>query len=142
MKQLLYILIVSLNFNLKAQNEEYVGTYINLWEFENGDVMKYELQINSDQTFTFHFYRNIICSVCKEENKYGKGTWKVKNKIVFFTTNTSDLDAENTLNFSGTTARLIKKSPRDSSDKVITTALQFYKSNIFWIENLKILKKE
>ena len=142
MKQLLLFLIASINLGLTAQNEEYVGTYINLWEFENGDVMKYELQINSDQTFTFHFYRNIICSVCKEENKYGKGIWKVENKIVYFTTNTSDLDAINILNFSGTSARLIMKSPRDSSDKVIPTALQFYKSNIFWIENLKILKKE
>lgn len=65
MKQLLLLLIAFINLGLTAQNEEYVGTYINLWEFENGDVMKYELQINSDQTFTFHFYRNIICSICK-----------------------------------------------------------------------------
>lgn len=142
MKQLLLLLFVALNFSLIAQNKEYVGTYEYYIKDAKDDVIQYELQLNADQTFTFHFYRNIVCSICKEENSYGKGTWKVENKIVYFTTGTTDLDEKNTLNFTGTTARLIQKSPRDLSDKEVPTALQFYKSKIFWIENLKILKKE
>jgi hypothetical protein len=72
----------------------------------------------------------------------GKGTWSVENKIVKFTTEPADLDKEHNLNFSGSTARLIKKSPRDTSDKIIPTALQFYKSKIFWIANLKLLRSD
>jgi hypothetical protein len=142
MKKILFLLITLCSASVAAQNEDYIGTY----EFYNkdvkGDVIKYELLLNADKTFTFHFYRNIICSVCKEENSYGKGNWKIENKILHFTTKADDLDTKNTLNFSGTTARLIKKSPRDLTDKIVPTALQFYKSKIFWIENLKILKKE
>lgn len=113
MKQLLLLLFASINLGLKAQNNEYVGTYEYYFNNAKEDVIQYELQLNVDQTFTFHFYRNIVCSICKEENSYGKGTWKVENKIVYFTTNTTDLDEKNTLNFTGTTARLIQKSPRD-----------------------------
>jgi len=138
MKQLLLFVITSLSLSLNAQIEDYQGRYLFLNEQEKGDVMKYELQINSDQTFTFHFYRNIICSVCKEENKHGKGTWKVENKIIYFTTHLSDLDEKHTLDFTGTTARMIKKSPRDLSDKIVPVAIQFYKSNIPWIEKWKL----
>jgi hypothetical protein len=59
------------------------------------------------------------------------------NKIIKFTSEASDLNQDYTLNFSGTTARSVKKSPYDTSDKVIPTALQFYKSEIPTIENLK-----
>lgn len=142
MKQLLLLLFASINLGIKTQNNEYVGTYEYYFNNAKEDLIQYELQLNVDQIFTFHFYRNIVCSICKEENSYGKGTWKVENKIVYFTTDTTDLDEKNTLNFTGTTARLIQKSPRDQSVKEVPTALQFYKSKIFWIENLKILKKE
>lgn len=142
MKQFLFLLIASFSIAITAQNQEYVGTY----EFYNkdvkGDVIQYELKLNADQTFTFYFYRNIICTVCKEEKNYGKGSWKIENKILHFTANEDDLDTKSSLNFTGTTARLIKKSSRDLTDKVVPTALQFYKSKIPWIENLKILKKE
>ncbi|WP_396149819.1 hypothetical protein [Flavobacterium sp.] len=141
MKQFLFLLIASFSIAITAQNEEYVGTY----EFYNkdvkGDVIQYELKLNADQTFTFYFYRNIICTVCKEEKNYGKGSWKIENKILHFSTNEDDLDTKSTLNFTGTTARLIKKSSRDLTDKIVPTALQFYKSKIPWIENLKIIKK-
>ena len=77
-----------------------------------------------------------------DKYNYGKGTWKVENKIIKFTTEKTDLDEKHTLNFSGSTARLIKKSPRDTSEKVVPTSLQFYKSEIFWIANLKLILNE
>jgi hypothetical protein len=77
-----------------------------------------------------------------DKYNYGKGTWKVENKIIQFSSDKTDLDEKNTLNFTGSTARVIKKSPRDTSDKVVPTALQFYKSEIFWMVNLKLLLKE
>jgi len=138
MKPFLLFVIASLSFSVTAQTEDYTGTYLFSRESENGDALKYELKLNADQTFTFHNFRNIICSICKEENSYGKGTWKVENKIIYFTTHSNDLDGTHTLDFTGTTARIVKKSPRDMSDKVVPTALQFYKSKMFWIANLKL----
>lgn len=138
MKQLLLFVITSLSFSLNAQTEDYQGRYLFLNEQEKGDVLKYDLQLHADHTFSFHFYRNIVCSICKEENSYGKGTWKVENKIIYFTTHISDLNQKYTLDFSGTTARMIKKSPRDLSDKIVPVAIQFYKSNIRWMEKWKL----
>ncbi len=77
-----------------------------------------------------------------EYRSNGKGTWKVENKTLKFSTEPADINKEYTLNFTGTTARVIKKSPRDTSDKVVPITLQFYKSEIRIIENLKLLLKE
>ncbi len=136
MKQLLLFVIITLNFSLNAQSEDYKGTYAFYVEAKKGEIIDYKLQLNSDKTFLFTSYIN---NGTNEYHKNGKGTWKVENKIIRFTTETSDLDENNTLNFSGTTAIVIKKSPRDMIDKVVPTTLQFYKSEISWIENLKLL---
>ena len=85
MKKILYLLITLCSASVIAQNEDYLGTYELYSKDVKGDVIQYELELNADQTFTFYFYRNIICSVCKEENSYGKGNWKIENKIIHFT---------------------------------------------------------
>jgi len=61
--------------------------------------------------------------------------------LISFYTETSDLNDNFTLNFTGTKARLITKSPRDPSDRVIKTALSFYKSEISWIIGMTLLKQ-
>lgn len=139
MKQLLILLLLTLNFSLSAQTEDYTGTYIFYVKANKGEIIDYKLQLNADKTFLYTSYIN---NNTNEYNNNGKGTWKVENKIIKFTTESSDLDKDHTLNFTGTTARVIKKSPRDTSDKVVPTALQFYKSEIPWIANLKLLLKE
>ncbi|MFN3968460.1 DUF5004 domain-containing protein [Flavobacterium sp.] len=139
MKQLLLFIFATINLGLSAQTEEYTGTYIFYVKAVKGEIIDYKLQLNSDKTFLYTSYIN------NNTNEYytkGKGTWKIENKIIKFTTETSDLDKDHTLNFTGTTARVIKKSPRDTSDKVVPTSLQFYKSEIPTIANLKLLLKE
>ncbi|WP_396194198.1 copper resistance protein NlpE N-terminal domain-containing protein [Flavobacterium sp.] len=139
MKQLLFILIVLLSSTINAQTDEYSGSYAFYVKAKKGEIIDYKLTLNADHTFLFTSYVN------NNTNEYfqkGKGTWSVENKIVKFTTEPTDLDKEHNLNFSGSTARLIKKSPRDTSDKIIPTALQFYKSKIFWIANLKLLRSD
>lgn len=142
MKQLLLLLLITLSFNLSAQTEDYDGTYVLHIDGKDGNILDYNLRLNSDNTFQFTSFQKLI-DIRGEQNKYnyGKGTWKVENKIIKFTTQATDLDEKHTMNFSGSTARLIKKSPRDTSDKIVPTALQFYKSEIFWISNLKLLLK-
>ncbi|PKP18078.1 MAG: hypothetical protein CVU07_02715 [Bacteroidetes bacterium HGW-Bacteroidetes-23] len=140
MKQFLLLLITSFSLSLSAQNEEYAGNYFLFNETEKGEILDYKLDLNSDGTFQFTSYRKDISK--NEYHHYSKGTWTVSNKVIHFTTENIDLEDKKSLNFSGTTARVFKKSPRDKSDVIKPTFLQFYKSKIPWIENLKISKKE
>ena len=143
MKKLFLLLIITIGFSLSAQTENYAGTYILHLEGKDGNILDYKLQLNQDNTFMFVSFQKLLDTRGEHDKySYGKGTWKVENKIIKFTTEKMDLDEKHTLNFSGSTARLIKKSPRDTSEKVVPTSLQFYKSEIFWIANLKLILKE
>jgi hypothetical protein len=143
MKSLVLLIFTALCLNLHAQTEAYIGTYVLHIDGKDGSILDYTLHLNTDNTFQFTSFQKLI-DIRGEHDKYnyGKGTWKVENKIIKFTTEATDLDEKNTMNFSGSTARLIKKSPRDTSEKVVPTFLQFYKSEIFWIANLKLMLKE
>ncbi|MCX6172009.1 MAG: hypothetical protein NT048_04115 [Flavobacterium sp.] len=143
MKKLLLLSVITLSLTLYAQTDEYSGTYNLHIEGKDKSILDYNLVLDKDHTFIFVSFQKLI-DIRGEHDKYnyGKGTWRVENKIIKFTTEATDLDEKHTLNFRGSTARLIKKSPRDTSDKVVPTALQFYKSDIFWIANLKLLLKE
>jgi hypothetical protein len=140
MKQLLLLLIASFSLSLSAQNEEYAGNYFLFNETVKGEILDYKLELSNDGTFQFISYRKDISK--NEYHHYSKGSWTVSNKVIHFTTENIDLEDKKSLNFSGTTARVFKKSQRDKSDVIKPTFLQFYKSKIPWIENLKILKKE
>ena len=143
MKKLFLLLILTIGFSLSAQTENYTGTYILHLEGKDGNILDYKLQLNQDNTFMFVSFQKLLDTRGEHDKySYGKGTWKVENKIIKFTTEKMDLDEKHTLNFSGSTARLIKKSPRDTYEKVVPTSLQFYKSEIFWIANLKLILKE
>ncbi len=125
-----------------SQSGNLVGEYYFQAGTENEHLIQYSLTMNSDGTFLFHAYENHKKGIPWEKNQYGKGKWNLDGKVVsFFTDNEGDIDEKNTLDFSNSKARFISKPSRDKSDRVIETALQFFKSNIFWIERLKILKR-
>lgn len=143
MKKLFLLLVLTIGFSLSAQTENYAGTYILHLEGKDGNILDYKLQLNQDNTFMFVSFQKLLDTRGEHDKyNYGKGNWKVENKIIKFTTEKTDLDEKHTLNFSGSTARLVKKSPRDTTEKVVPTSLQFYKSEIFWIANLKLILKE
>ena len=139
MKQFSLILLLITSFGINAQTEDFSGTYVFYNKSLKGEIVDYKIQLNEDQTFIFTSY---VYNGMNEYRSNGKGTWKVENKTLKFTTEPGDINKEYTLNFTGTTARVIKKSPRDTSDKVVPITLQFYKSEIRIIENLKLLLKE
>lgn len=139
MNKLFLLLLLTIGFSLSAQTEDYHGTYLFYVKANKGEIIDYKLQLNADQTFLFTSYVN---NNTNEYYKNGKGNWKVENKIIYFTSEKTDLDENHILNFTGSTARIFKKSIRDTSYKVVPTALQFYKSEIPWIANLKLLLKE
>jgi hypothetical protein len=139
MKQFFLILLLITSLGTNAQTEDFSGTYVFYNKSLKGEIVDYKIQLNEDQTFIFTSY---VYNGMNEYRSNGKGTWKVENKTLKFTTEPADINKEYTLNFTGTTARVIKKSPRDTSDKVVPTTLQFYKSEIRIVENLKLLLKE
>ena len=143
MKQLLLMLLVLTTATITtiAQNEveDVAGTYEIKHVASNGLII-YTLNLNSDGTFIFHSYEKHDGGIPPERNSYAKGHWTLGKKIVSFTTASMDFDEKFTLDFNNSKARFIIKHPRDKSDKDIKTALQFYESDIFWIQSMKIFK--
>jgi hypothetical protein len=136
MKTLLNLLVITLTLNLSAQNEDYVGTYGWYVLTVKDEIIDYKINLESDGTFIFTSY---VTDIGKNEySGLSKGSWIVKNKVIHFISEPTDVDGIKNLNFTGTTARIIKKSPRNKSELKSPTFLQFYKSDIFWVSNLKL----
>lgn len=141
MKQLLFMLSFFLCTHVFAQSGVYVID--NNDKRTDGTIFKWTLTLNEDGTFLYHFLRDLsaISKPNKEENFYGKGTWKTEKNLVFFSSNKeTDLDEKYIYDFTNTKARWIKKSPRDLSDKVVKESLLFYESDLWVIERLKFIK--
>jgi len=127
MKQLFFIVGVFICSNLFAQS----GVYVNEPKNFDGTKVKWTLTLNEDGTFLYHFLRDIsaISKVNTEENYYGKGIWILEGKsVILLSKDTDNLDGKYTKNLKYSKARYITKSPRDTSDKVVKTALRFYES--------------
>lgn len=141
MKFLLLFIILLSSFVTNAQ--DVVGTYqLHSKSSDSNDFeLKRTLTLNADGTFEYYNYRYVERGIPKETHTYGKGSWKKDQKVVIFSTDDSELDDKFTLNFTGTKARFISKSPRDKSDRIIKTALSFYESEIFWITGMKLIKQ-
>lgn len=141
MKQLLFMLSFFMCTHVFAQSGVYVID--NNDKRTDGTIFKWTLTLNEDGTFLYHFLRDLsaISKPNKEENFYGKGTWKTEKNLVFFSSNKeTDLDEKYIYDFTNTKARWIKKSPRDLSDKVVKESLLFYESDLWVIERLKFIK--
>jgi len=140
MKHLVVVFVLLFGLNLKAQSEIFVGNYEVTYETNNANF-QYQLALNSDGTFFFHYYENHFNTKQPEKNKYGKGTWRADNKIIaFFVDQEKDIDEKHQLNFNNSKARFISKSPRDTSDRVIKTELKFLHSNIKWMKGIGLYR--
>ncbi|MEX0315296.1 MAG: hypothetical protein AB3N18_14055 [Allomuricauda sp.] len=148
MKPFIALLFAMFSLPLFSQIEKVVGEYNR--KLGGGDhIDKYTLTLNEDGTFFFHAYRNAKYGRPPIVHKYAKGTWSVEVKkkystdnilVLFSTDKEKDFDEKYTLDFNSSKARLIIKSPRDKTDREIKEKLQFYKSNIFWIETIDMFK--
>ncbi|MFK7783165.1 hypothetical protein [Psychroserpens sp.] len=139
-----YVLCFTLLFSVVITNaQNVVGTYqLHSKSTDSNDFeLKRTLTLYADGTFEYYNYRRIEKGIPPETHTYGKGTWKRDKKVIIFSTDSSELDDKFTLDFSGTKARFISKSPRDKSDRVIETALSFYESEIFWATGMKLIKQ-
>lgn len=140
MKFLLSLTIFLFSFIPFAQSKTVAGTYILKIKTSNA-LIEDTLILNADGTFTFHEYDWHENGIPPERDKYAKGQWKIEKNIVYFSANKFDIEDNFSLNFNNSQARFITKLPRDKSDRIVPTSLQFYKSDIFWMEKRKLLKQ-
>ena len=138
MKFLFSFLFVLSSIIINAQDVS--GTYQLTVNATNGDLQR-TLTLNADGTFEFYNFERHVQGIPPEKHIYGKGTWTQNKKLISFFSEASDLNDKFTLDFSGTKARFISKSPRDKSNRNIETALSFYESDIFWISGMKLVKQ-
>lgn len=149
MKRIITFLLLVLSIGVYSQMDLIPGTYFR--QLGNGPhVDQNTLRLNEDGTFLFHFYRKSELSTPNEEHKYGKGKWTIEIKrnfstntfiVSFSADSVMDINGKYTLDFNGSKARFVSKSERDVTDKVVQTRLQFFESDIFWIERLAIYKE-
>lgn len=141
MKVILTYIILSLSFTSFSQSYTVVGDYKLKIETVDNNVLEYKLTLSQDGTFHFHYYSNIKNGIPPEVNKYGKGKWAIENNVIsFFSDKQKDIDEKYTLDFTNSKARFITKSPKDKTDQIIKTRLQFLKSDIFWMARIEIFK--
>lgn len=142
MKRVITILLLISNLTLVSQSDQFVGDYYRTLGQEGNHVIEYTLTLYQDGTFFFHSYSNNILGIPPEAHTYGKGKWMSEGKVItFFSDKQEDFDEKYTLDFQNTKARFVTKHPRDKSDRIIKTKLQFFESEIFWIKTIDIFKK-
>jgi hypothetical protein len=140
MKLLITSFLLIFSLTLSAQSNPFSGNYTRSLSTEK-HIIEYKLTLNPDGTFVFHSYSKIQNGNPAEENKYGKGKWSAKDNLITFSANKKeDLDSKYTLDFNNSTARFVAKNPRDKSDKIVKTKLQFLESGIFWIKSIDFFK--
>jgi len=141
MKVIFTILILVSSLTSFSQTDKVIGDYKRVIESIENNILEYELTLSQDGTFLFHYYSNIKQGIPPEVNKYGKGKWTLENNVIsFFSDKQKDIDNKNTLDFTNSKARFIIKSPRNKTDEIIKTRIQFLKSEIFWMEKIEIFK--
>ena len=141
MKSILTFLILIFSTIVFSQSETVAGDYALTLDTNDNNVFEYKLTLSPDGSFFFHYYSRIKQGSPTEVHKYGKGTWTAENNVVsFFSDKAKDLDGKHSLDFADSNARFIIKSPRDKTDKIVKTRLQFLKSEIFWMERIALFK--
>ncbi len=127
MRNLLILFLLITGLNSFSQSEKHFGAYENKTEFENGISIEYELFLNPNGTFLFHFYQDQICYT---DDDRAKGKWTVENDIIIFKVNNKvDIDDMHKLDFDNTKA------------KMNNGILSFYDSEILWINGIELEKK-
>ncbi|MFB9079618.1 copper resistance protein NlpE N-terminal domain-containing protein [Flavobacterium procerum] len=141
MKKFITTLLLISSLSLFAQSNQFSGEYNRSLNEGDKHIIEYKLTLNQDGTFVFHSYSKIQGGNPQEVNKYGKGKWIAKDNLITFSADKKeDFDEKYTLDFNTSTARFVTKNPRDKSDKVVKTKLQFFESEIAWLKRIDVFK--
>ncbi len=141
MKPIITLLLIATCTSLSAQTTLLTGEYSKKTTTQKGEVFEWELSLQEDGTFLYHFYRNLNCAQCIEEHFYGKGTWKATSKVIKFSASESDIDTKHTINFNNSKARIHKKFSNKNSSKSPKKSIRFYASEVPTIKGLQLFMK-
>lgn len=122
----------------------YSGTYELVSNTKNGNIYRYTLFLVNNGTYMFHSVRNEDCAGCeKVQHRYARGNWIIdEENTLSLQTDLSDLNDGHMLNLSNSLARYNAKTAEDSLDGIATATLQFYVSDIPWLQGKELEKKE
>ncbi|WP_281228655.1 hypothetical protein [Flavobacterium aquiphilum] len=141
MKKILTILILISSLTSFGQSETVFGDYSRNYKTNDNNIFEYKLTLSQDGTFSFHYYSNLKQRTPQEENKSAKGKWEIKDNVIsFFSEKKTNTNEKDILDFTNSKARFFTKSPRNKTDQIIKTRIQFLKSDIFWMEKIEMFK--
>lgn len=140
-KSLTYLLFFTAGL-VSSQSYPIAGSYT----LEAGDQAthkhSYTLVLEENGRFSFHSHSDNKNGIPQIVDLYGRGTWIANGKQITLKTDKSqDLNDTYTLDLDGSKARFISKHPRDKTDRIVTTRLQFYDSTIFWVKTKTLFKQ-
>jgi hypothetical protein len=141
MKSLFTFLVLISSMTLFAQADKVAGDYALKLGTTDSNLFEYNLTLNQDGTFLFHYHSNILKATPPDSNKYGKGKWTVANNVITFSTDKQkDLDEKYTLDFTNSKAMFVTKSPRDQTDKIVKERIKFFESEVSFMKTINLLK--
>lgn len=118
------------------------GTYMNLWESNSGEALKYTLTLDADGSFIFQSTRS-FAHIESEKTLTATGTWKLQNLLVVLLTDVNDINGnELALQLNNTKARYVGISSRNPNFNLVKPSLKFYKSEVFYAKDMDLLKEE
>lgn len=140
MKQFFFLAILLVQMPIFSQSEAIIGTYQFTFDGSNGTFGE-RLVLHANGSFDFHSFKKLDGMDPPESVSYGKGTWDLKNNVVYFSTLETDFDKKFTLDLNNTQARFSSKSPRDTTNRNTLTTLTIFKSEIAWLIGRKLKKQ-
>ncbi|QLG46615.1 hypothetical protein [Costertonia aggregata] len=146
-----YILLIVLMMSCLwscSQSHDITGEYEKV--LKSGSVQSL-LKLNQNGTFRFDSYSvrqidgtnlPVNENLPTESSISGKGRYRVKNDVIYFTTDgDTDIDHNYPLNFNDTKAKFKNGYSKNSSNERAIAKLKFFESGIFWIDGLELKKR-
>ena len=139
MKSILFFILITFT-SLYSKSQTIVGTYANKWISQTGDGIEYVLELHQESDFTFIFTR--IYQDSEVDTTYEiKGNWQLNGRLLVLNTDpASNEDNSMASDLHMNKARFIKVSPRNPNADLIKSSLKFYKSPIFYVKNMELIK--
>jgi len=133
MKKIALILIITFQTALIAQTETVFGNFKKTIDTKSESI-QFQLSLNENGTFVFHYSKNIHCASCSQEELQGKGTWKVKNEaFIFKSKKRKDLNEEYTVNLNNSKAKF--------ENQKVNGVLVFFETDLSYLKGIKFIKE-
>lgn len=140
---LMYLAFAKIGWAQTTSNSftQLVGTYTldqNPEELRQ-NIGPWELQLNKNGTYSYHFRRQLKDQ--KNEEYHSNGSFKAKDLVVTFFPNFETNANPYKVNFKNSKARVYKKHSRNKNPKKELTFIHFFSSDDPAIRGLKLYKK-